>query len=185
MRKQTSFFLILGLLLMAGCGQAAEPEISESESVSDAAVGVDTENGAEVEIPSDFSLMTLDGQEVTLSDLRGKYVLVNFWATWCIPCRAEMPYLEEISIEHQDQLVILGINMGENEARVSAFIEEMGFTFPILLDPPNELTREHYVRGLPVSFVVGPDGTLVYRRIGEILPEEFDLWLSENLGGSS
>ena len=151
-------------LFLIGCQSA------ESEPAAD----------SEIDLATDFSLASLDDGQVTLSELRGEYVLVNFWATWCIPCRAEMPYLQEIFDKH-DQLTVLAINMGEDPERVRPFIEEMGFTYPILLDPPDDLTYEHNVRGLPVSFVVGPDGEIVYRRVGEILPEEFDVWLAENL----
>lgn len=161
-------------LFLAGCGQANDSEPSAAE--------VDA-GASQVELATDFSLVSLDGDHVTLSDLRGRYVLVNFWATWCIPCRKEMPYLEEVSVKHSDQLTVLAINMNEDAERVRPFIEEAGFTYPILLDPSDELAIEHNVRGLPVSFIVGPEGNIVYRRIGEILPEEFDLWLDENLGG--
>lgn len=160
-------------LILAGCGQTGDVKSSAA----------DTENGAaQIELATNFSLASLNGDQVTLSDLRGRYVLVNFWATWCIPCRKEMPYLEKISVEHSDQLTVLAINMNEDSDRVRPFIEEAGFTYPILLDPSDKLAIEHNVRGLPVSFIVGPDGDIVYRRIGEILPEEFDLWLEENLG---
>lgn len=163
----TSFFGLA--FLLAGCGQASSVEAPAAESSADA------------NLATDFTLTSLDGDLVVLSELRGKYVLVNFWATWCIPCRKEMPYLQEVFEEHEDQVVVLAVNMNEDAERVRPFIEEFGYTYPILLDPPDELAAEHNVRGLPVSFIVGPDGDIVYRRIGEILPEEFDIWLEENL----
>ncbi len=129
----------------------------------------------------DFELMTLEGEALALSDLRGRHVLVNFWATWCIPCRAEMPYLEAISTERSDEIVVLGINMGEKADRVAPFVEEFGLTFPVLLDPPAAFTAEHNVRGLPVSFVVDEEGVVVYRRLGEIDTDIFDAWMEENL----
>lgn len=158
--------LLVFALLLAACGQAA---------------GVEAPAESNADIPSDFALMSLDGEEVVLSELQGKYVLVNFWATWCIPCRKEMPYLQEVFEAHEDQITVLAINMNEDAERVRPFIEEFGYTYPILLDPSDELAAEHNVRGLPVSFIVGPEGEIVYRRIGEILPEEFDVWLEENL----
>lgn len=164
--RTVAFLLMAIAILLAACGQSADVEAP-------------TESNADV--PSDFALMSLDGDEVVLSELEGKYVLVNFWATWCIPCRKEMPYLQEVFEEHEDQLTVLAINMNEDAERVRPFIEEFGYTYPILLDPPDELAAEHNVRGLPVSFIVGPDGEIVYRRIGEILPEEFDIWLAENI----
>ena len=153
---QKWFILILAVLLV-GCGS---PQTMETETV-------------------DFVLERLDGGELALSDLRGEYVLVNFWATWCVPCRKEMPYLQELSDEQN--LVVLGVNLNEDVERVRTFIDEMGFTFPILLDPPDELKIEHGVRNLPVSFVVDRDGVVVHRIIGEVFPEQFDVWLEENL----
>ncbi len=158
---------VVSLLVLVACGGG--------DSVS-------TDGGsATADLATDFTMASLGGGEVTLSELRGQYVLVNFWATWCIPCRKEMPYLQEVHDKHED-LVVLAVNMGEDEERVQPFIDDMGFTFPVLLDPSDDLTREHNVRGLPVSFIVGPDGDIVYRRVGEILPEEFDVWLADNLG---
>ncbi|MEM7133530.1 MAG: TlpA disulfide reductase family protein [Chloroflexota bacterium] len=133
------------------------------------------------ELATNFTMQTLGGDELSLEALRGRYVLVNFWATWCIPCRKEMPYLQQISDKYDGQLVVLGVNMREKAERVQPFIDEMGLTIPILLNPPNELLLEHNVRGLPISYIVDPEGAIVYRKIGEILPEEFDPWLHEHL----
>lgn len=161
--RQFSLLLLLLVGLLAACG------------------GGETTSSEEADVATDFTLARLGGGDVTLSDHRGQFVLINFWATWCIPCRAEMPYLQEVDDAYGDDFIVLAVNMGEDEDRVRPFIEEMGYTYPILLNPPQEMTREHNVRGLPVSFIVGPDGDIVYRRVGEILPEEFDLWLEENV----
>ena len=129
-----------------------------------------------------FALKDTKGETHDLADLRGQVVVVNFWASWCPPCVEEMPSLERLQDRMEGKpFKLLAVNMGEDEDRVRPFIEEMGYTYPILLNPPQEMTREHNVRGLPVSFIVGPDGDIVYRRVGEILPEEFDLWLEENV----
>ncbi|MEM7343609.1 MAG: TlpA disulfide reductase family protein [Chloroflexota bacterium] len=167
-------YISLLVFLLVGCGVSNEPSASTNADGSET-----SENNTE--LATNFVLPTLAGDELALESLRGQYVLVNFWATWCIPCREEMPYLQSISEIHSDQLVVLGINMGEDVERVQPFVADMALTFPILLDPPETLTTEHGVRGLPVSFVVGPTGEIVYRRVGEILPEEFDVWLAENL----
>lgn len=155
--------LMVSLISACGGGPAIE-ETAETTSVS-----------------THFTMMSLSGEEVSLPSLRGRYVLVNFWATWCGPCRKEMPYLQQLSVDYADQLTVLGVNLREEPKRIEPFVEEFGLTFPILLDPSDELVLENNVRGLPVSYVVGPDGTIVYHKIGEILPEEFDLWLDENL----
>lgn len=162
-----AILLVFVAVFMAACGQPAGVEAPAAESNTD--------------IPNDFALISLDGEEVVLSEFKGQYVLVNFWATWCIPCRKEMPYLQQVYEAHQGELMVLAVNMNEDAERVRPFIDEFGYTYPILLDPSDELAAEHNVRGLPVSFIVNPEGEIVYRRIGEILPEEFDVWLEKNL----
>lgn len=157
------WMVFVGVILVVGC---SEGEVIEKEAESD---GVE------------FVLETLDGGEMALSDLRGEHVLVNFWATWCVPCRKEMPYLEELSNNYEGELTVLGVNLNEDVERVRPFIDDMGLTFPILLDPSDDLKIEHGVRNLPVSFVVDRDGIVVHRIIGEIMPEQFDVWLDENV----
>ncbi len=171
-------FISLITLFLVGCAATTDDTVS-STNFEDSSSSQTTETSAE--LATNFVLPNLAGDEVSLDSFRGKYVLVNFWATWCVPCRKEMPYLQNISEKHSDQLVVLGINMGEDVERVEPFVEDMALTFPILLDPPDTLTDEHNVRGLPVSFIVGPDGQIIWRQFGEILPEEFDRWLGENL----
>ena len=108
----------------------------------------------------DFALRSLDGQTIRLSELRGRTVLVNFWATWCGPCRAEMPDLQAVYDEHKENLVVLAVNVeGTNldEARRLArdFRDELGLTFPIVLDSPDgDVFAQYKLRGLPDSFFV-------------------------------
>lgn len=173
-----STYMMFVIVLLLGCSSPNEATATNTANENSAHPVVADEATAGA---SNFTLPKLEGGELSLSDFRGQYVLVNFWATWCIPCRKEMPYLQAISEKHSDQMVVLGVNMGEDAARVQPFVDEMALTFPILLDPPDALIQAHNVRGLPVSFIVGPDGQIVYRRIGEILPEEFDVWLAEHL----
>ena len=183
---------ILTALAIAGCafGNASDQATDSvsAETTTAATLDTTTESDTEAadmasdsELATNFTMTTLQGDTVSLDALRGRYVFVNFWATWCIPCRKEMPYMQSIAEKHSDQLIVLGINVREDAARVQPFVDELALTFPILLDPADELLLEHNVRGLPVSFVVDPNGQIVYRRIGEILPDEFDAWLAENL----
>lgn len=184
-----SIFLIVASTI-AACGSGSDaatktaPETENgSAQVAEKAVDPIAESAPadDAELASEFTMTSLAGEEVALSSLRGRYVLINFWATWCAPCREEMPYLQQLSIDHADRLTVLGVNMREEPERIYPFVEEFGLTFPVLLNPPDNIIGENNVRGLPVSYVVGPDGTVVYRKIGEMLPEEFDPWLAENL----
>lgn len=114
-------------------------------------------------VAPDFTLTTLDGQQVTLSALRGKVVLVNIWASWCAPCRAEMPAIEKTYLEYQDDgLVVLAVDSTVQDALVDveAFVAEYGLTFPIPLDKNGEVTRMYRVQSLPTSFFIGRDGVI-------------------------
>ena len=115
-----------------------------------------------------FRLPTLRGDVVDLQSLRGKVVVVNFWATWCPPCVEEMPSLEKL---HRtlgpEGLVVLGVSVDEDEAALRAFVTKAGVTFPILRDPGGAGPSTAYrTTGFPETFVVGPTGTLVESYVG-------------------
>jgi thiol-disulfide isomerase/thioredoxin len=116
----------------------------------------------------DFTLASLDGENITLSDLRGRYVLINFWATWCAPCLAEMTALQALADEHGDSLVILGINQREDLSAIEPFLQQLGVSFPILLNPDDATLINYQVMGLPRSALVDPQGYIIYRAFGEV-----------------
>jgi thiol-disulfide isomerase/thioredoxin len=156
--------LILGALLLAGCqpvGYADDNMLFVEPTALEA---------APVELAPDFALATLEDGMVRLSELRGRWVLVNFWATWCAPCRDEMPYLDRLAADHADRLSVLAVNMRESEATVRAFVEELDLRLPILLAPDDATLLAYYVRGLPISVLINPDGMVVQRIVGPIQP---------------
>ena len=121
-----------------------------------------------------FTLPDLDGKPHTLSDYRGKVVLVNFWATWCPPCRREMPSMERLSQRLKDQpFVILAINQQEDPEQVFVFTGQLdpSPTFPILFERNSKVANAWGVLGLPASFIVNKQGRVVYRAMGG---REFD-----------
>lgn len=128
----------------------------------------------------DFTLSTLDGNTVSLSDYRGKVVLVNFWGTWCEPCIRETPALEAAYRAMQDDgLVIIGVNLtddeiiqGNTEADIQAFVDQFSVTYPIALDREGTVLQQFRVYPLPTSFFVDPEGTIRYVRVGEITTDE-------------
>jgi peroxiredoxin len=114
---------------------------------------------------ADFTLTELNGKTWTLKELRGKVVLVNFWATWCPPCRKEMPDLETLYKQFKDQgLVILAIS-DEDEGKVKPFIAEQKVTYPILLDPERKVNELFEIEGIPKTFVYDRSGKLVAQSI--------------------
>lgn len=111
----------------------------------------------------DFTLETLSGETVTLSSLRGKVVLLNIWASWCPPCRAEMPAMQRVWEEYQAQgVVVLAVNSTAQDTLADAqrFVSDYGLTFPIPLDRSGEVTRLYRVSSLPTSFFIGADGVI-------------------------
>jgi peroxiredoxin len=115
----------------------------------------------------DFSLVDMDGEVYRLSDLRGRVVIVNFWATWCPPCREEMPSMQRAWEQLEAEgIVMLGINVGEDEDTIFEFTANYPVDFPLLLDRDSKIIGQWPVRGLPTTYVVDPDGRLVYQAIG-------------------
>lgn len=114
------------------------------------------------EFAPDFTLEQVAGGEVSLSRFRGQPVLVNFWATWCGFCVAEMPLIQANYLEHADRLVVLAIDEGEAPAAVSDFVRQEGYTFPVLLDPARSAGRLYRVNAYPISYFIDVDGIIRY-----------------------
>ncbi|MGH2586874.1 MAG: redoxin domain-containing protein [Dehalococcoidia bacterium] len=115
----------------------------------------------------DFVLSTLDGREVRLSDYRGNVVLLNFWATWCGPCREEMPLFEAAQQEYSDRgLVVLAVNVGEGSSTVRPFVERLALTYDIALDGNSSIARRYRARSFPTTYFIDRDGTVEGRRVG-------------------
>lgn len=120
---------------------------------------------------ADFTLTDTNGVTHKLSDYRGRPVLINAWATWCPPCRAEMPDLHAFYLEHQAEgFELLAINSGESAQTVAGFIQQMGFTFPALVDSNTAVLNGLGVDGLPTSIFVGRDGVVKYIHVGGLSP---------------
>lgn len=125
--------------------------------------------------PLDFTVKDLAGLPVSLSDLRGKTVLVNFWATWCTPCKEEMPLLQAYYDAHRDDnFILVGVNVSDDVEDAEAFVIKYGYTFPVWSDPPGNVLIDLNMNGLPTSLVVDADGNVVKRWIGPLAQEDLD-----------
>jgi peroxiredoxin len=125
-------------------------------------------------IAPDFTLKTPEGKEFTLSELKGNAVLVNLWATWCPPCRAEMPAIQKMYDEYKDQgFVVLAVNstIQDNPLEIPIFTAEYNLTFPILLDELGDVSRMYQVRSLPSSYFINRLGIITEVVIGGPMAE--------------
>ncbi len=155
--------MLLAAVLLAGC---RPPESTTDDQLPEGPVAY--ESLEELEPAPDFELPKMDGGIVRLSELRGQWVLVNFWATWCAPCREEMPYLAQLASEHAGDVTVLAVNMREKPAMIAPFVAELGLNLPILLQPDDATLLAYDVRGLPVSVLIDPDGMVVLRTVGPL-----------------
>ncbi|AEJ61576.1 alkyl hydroperoxide reductase/ Thiol specific antioxidant/ Mal allergen [Spirochaeta thermophila DSM 6578] len=115
----------------------------------------------------EFMLPLLEGGQVSLSDYRGKVVLLNFWATWCPPCRMEMPSIETMvrALKGED-VVFLAVDVQEQRSQVSSFIKENGYTFPVLLDATGQVARMYAVSGIPTTYFIDKEGNVRGKLVG-------------------
>lgn len=132
---------------------------SQGGAIAPDSIGLDPGEAA-----PEFELETLNGDRIKLSDLEGKKVILNFWATWCGPCRDEMPEMQEFYDEHNDEVEMLAINLTDtetNESDVPEFIDEFGFTYPILMDEDGAVSDEYKGSiAVPTTYFIGTDGVI-------------------------
>jgi peroxiredoxin len=115
----------------------------------------------------DFELADLQGHRHRLADSRGRVLVLAFWASWCIPCREELPSLQRAAAQLRDRdVVILGVNLGEDPETVRRFAQQQALSLPLLLDTESRVATAWQVRGLPTAFVVDRDGRVVLRANG-------------------
>ena len=175
----------LGAFLFLGPGTPAGPEaplfaaLPPATYVSSAPAPV-----AGAPAP-DFTLQTLDGGKVTLSEYRGQPVLINFWASWCVPCRVETPELVRVYETYKTEgLVVLGVNLTSQDSlsEVQAFVQEFKMTYPVLLDDTGKVSEGLYrVRGIPLSTFVNRAGLITRLKLGAMTRAQIDEYVGEIL----
>ncbi len=180
-RRWTAVLIVVAFLGVAWIGATAV-------SATDTTGGLVPSPRAGFPAP-DFTLQTIDGRTITLSDLRGKVVIVNLWASWCPPCRAEMPAIEQVYQANKDQgLEVLAVNTTyqDDAAAASQFAQDFGLTFPILLDQDGSVSRRYKLQALPTTFFIDRQGiiraavpggpmkeSLIQSKIADLLAEEY------------
>ncbi len=155
--------LTLLCVLSLSCTRGKKTDVVAKTTKPAVATG---QNGLEGRPAPEFSLKDLDGGQVALADLRGKTVLLDFWATWCPPCRRAMPHIQKVHEEYQSLgLVVLGINY-ESPDKPRSFIGKHGYTFTTLSDPGRKVTDAYGVASIPTTVIIDGEGTVVKYTIG-------------------
>ncbi|WP_129729652.1 redoxin domain-containing protein [Ectobacillus funiculus] len=172
--------ILIGLLaVLAGYAlynqfwKEEKQEVVQQPQVEEALANQGLEIGKEA---PDFELHALDGSKVKLSDLKGKKVILNFWATWCPPCRQEVPEMQTFYEKHKEDVVILAVNAtalstGETKEKVKSFASQYGVTFPILFDSTSEVSDTYRIMVLPTSYFVDTKGVIRQKSIGAMTGE--------------
>jgi peroxiredoxin len=186
-KRKAIFPLILagtGIMLIAGASYifklGLQTEPTTASAASDGIGVVDSVIPAAVEIDApELTLTTVDGKTESLADYRDQVILINNWATWCPPCRAEMPELEAYYQTHKNNgFVMIGISAGDPRDQVQTFIAEYGLTFPIWLDPTMKALDAFNSRSLPSSFVIDQTGTIRLSWTGAISLEMLEKYVT-------
>ncbi|NLL91949.1 MAG: TlpA family protein disulfide reductase [Ruminococcaceae bacterium] len=188
---------VILIVLMSGCSvvnkitgdeTAGKPEIAESNDGKEEPSAEESSNISYKELKvgdtaPDFSAKTLKGEEFTLSDLRGRVVLINFWASWCFPCVSEMPEIQKLYDEYsRDELEIIAVNVGEKENKVEDFAKNNpDYSFNIVVDEEYLISEKYPTAGIPYTVIVSPDGVVVEIFLGSRTYEAFSSAVDKNL----
>jgi peroxiredoxin len=171
-RKWIIGIAVLLSVSLAVAGGRALVGRNEGERGSDQGIQVAPVVGA---LAPDFTLANLEGENISLSDFNGQPVLINLWATWCGPCRIEMPTIQSRFEEYRDEgFIVLAVNFDEHQSDVQAFGDEFGLTFQMLLDPGAEVQKLYRTRSYPSSFFVDRNGVIQVQHIGVMTEGNLD-----------
>lgn len=152
-------------LVIAGCSPGTASQASAPSSVLASNEGIQVGN-----LAPDFQLPNLDYEPMSLNELRGKPVVLNFWATWCPACIDEMPYLQEIHEEYSDDgLMLLAIDVGENPSQVEKFLQNNNLSLPVLLDTSGVVAQKYRIQVIPTTYFIDGDGIIQSKRIGAFI----------------
>ncbi len=172
--------LVMGALILFGLPlQASAPAVAPGAAGTPQPLGAAPVSGAPA---PEFGLRDLAGNLVTLADAKGHPLLINFWATWCLPCRDEMPAIETRYQAHKDQgLLVYAIDFDEPARDVEDFVKAFNLSFQVLLDPGGKVNDLYKIIGYPTSFFVDADGVIQVVHVGAMAPSQIDDYLAKIL----
>lgn len=166
------FFIMFALALISGCKKVEKEKASVMESLP---------AGARATAPP-FTIKTLAGDELSLEKLKGRVVVINFFASWCGPCAYEAPVLQRLYLKYREGGVeFVGIAVQDSPEAVSGFVKEHGWTLPVGLDRNDAISGAYNVFGVPKTCVVGKDGRMAYEHMGTITEEDLDAEIKKAL----
>lgn len=170
---------LLGLLVVQACDSAAH-DITQERTPGPPAPTKLLPAPEVGRLAPDFTLVDLEGNQVTLSDFRGKTVFVNFWATWCPACRAEMPDIEAVYQEYKDKgVVVIGVDILEPEDVVRQFVEQGGYNWAFVIDTTGEVAADYNITAIPASFFIDREGVIQAVSIGAMTKRQMEAKLAE------
>lgn len=163
MRKNGIAIIAVLILAVWGIYDYTKNDMNLTENINQqttvkAEIGIAKENKA-----PNFELQNLDGKPVKLSDFTGKKIILNFWATWCPPCRAEMPHMEKFYTDYEKDVVVLAVNLTQTEKNrsvVAEFVEDFGLTFPIVMDVEGNVASTYQIFAYPTSYIIDSQGII-------------------------
>jgi thiol-disulfide isomerase/thioredoxin len=171
--KTLGLILLLSLLLLTGCSVNSEGALTEkTKNNSEPKIGLGIGNQA-----PDFTITMDNGQSLKLSELKGQPVFLNFWASWCPPCKKEMPDIEKIFKEER-KVKIIAVNIKETPMEVRSFLNSNGFTFPIGYDPKGEISSLYMATGIPTSYAIDRNGIIRHQIQGPLTYAQLNQWFT-------
>lgn len=159
---------VIAAVILVALFAVAMVHAMDKEETNSQKTGIEVGNKA-----PDFELKTLTGDTVKLSDYKGKKVMLNFWATWCPPCKAEMPEMQKYYESNKEKVEILAVNMDTNND-VAGFVKNGGYTFPILLDEKNDVNKDYGIVSIPTTFFIDEQGVITHKINGQMKLEDME-----------
>ena len=176
MTKKLFGLILVAALIAIAVTSMVKKNVDQEDSFDDEQRGVDlvgvaaNEGLNKGEQAPDFELTTLAGEPIRLSELKGKKVILNFWATWCPPCKAEMPHMQNFYEDYAEaenvEIVAVNLTSGDREASVEEFVKDYGLTFPIPMDVEGEVGQKFQAVTIPTSYIIDTNGMIQHKIVG-------------------